>query len=88
MDAGSGGGEYGVRGGAIQEIPNITGCIAQLPQDRADTQHPARGESSSEPTLITSNRLTSEEDSYLELHDFRYLLAVSSLFKLDHTYCG
>ena len=39
VDAGSAGGEHGLRGGALQEIPAAAGRAAELPEDRASAQH-------------------------------------------------
>lgn len=46
MDTGTTGGQHRLCGGAVQEIPNPAGCAVELPEDRAEPGHPARGRNS------------------------------------------
>ena len=44
VDSWSAGGEYGLRGGALPQVPQSAGDPAQLPQDGTGANHPPRGE--------------------------------------------
>lgn len=55
MDSGSASSQYWLCGGAIQEVPIITGGAPQLPEDRAEPGHQERGIDASACHFKSSN---------------------------------
>lgn len=56
MDTGPAGGQYGLCGGTLQEVSLFAGGAAQLPKNRAEPGHQARGEKCMGEMAITENQ--------------------------------